>query len=244
MRFGIFFDRNFQEVQRVTAGAEAPSHNLSGAEVLALQELSRRRDIVIKPADKGSSVVIMDRVEYVSEGLRQLEDQDFYSGLESPIFLESVPRIEKILGTLVEKGFISKAQAEYLRGDPKPKVRRFYLLPKVHKPREKWPTPFMPPGRPIVSDCGSETYKVAEFIEFYLNPLSVRHPSYIRDTYDFLEKVRCLRVPAGAFLFSLDVESLYTNIEIPLGMKAIREWLARYPEASRPDEAILEFLEL
>lgn len=238
-----FFLRNYQDAQEVASGA-GPPQNLSEAEIQALQELNLRKDIVIKPADKGSAVVIMDKQQYVQEGLRQLQDEGFYTKLRAPIFLDSVPLIEQVVDSLVEGGFINKRQAEYLAGESMPRARRFYLLPKVHKPREKWSTPYMPPGRPIVSDCRSESYRVAEFITYYLNPLSVKHPSYLKDTYDFLEKVKQLQVPAEAFLFSLDVESLYTNIEIPLGLAAVGECLARYPEVSRPDEAILQLLEL
>lgn len=48
------------------------------------------RDVVIKPADKGSMVVIMDREQYVSEAMRQLQDTELYKQLEQPIYLESV----------------------------------------------------------------------------------------------------------------------------------------------------------
>lgn len=118
------------------------------------------------------------------------------------------------------------------------------MLLKVHKPRDKWPSTFMPPARPIVSDCGSESCRVAEFIDFYLNLLSTKHLSYVKDTCDFLEKSKCLKVPSGAFLFSLDVDSLYTNIETPLGLKAVPDCFEKYPDVSRSDEAILELLEL
>ncbi|MGL4283371.1 MAG: hypothetical protein ACRCSI_07050 [Eubacterium aggregans] len=204
------------------------------SEVGALDELAGRTDIVIKPADKGSAVVIMDRPQYVQEGLRQLQDGQFYSKLAAPVFQESISRIEQVVGRLAEQGFICKRQADYLVGQHNPKPRRFYLLPKIHKPQEKWPTPFMPPGRPIVSDCGSESCRVAELIDFYLNPLSTKHPSYIRDTYDFVDKVRSLTIPTEAFLFALDVDSLYTNIETPLGLKAVRDCFDKYPDASRP----------
>lgn len=51
--------------------------------------------------------------------------------------------------------------------------RLFYLLPKIHKPREKWTVPgLIPTGRSIVSDFGSESYRVAEYIDYYINPLS------------------------------------------------------------------------
>lgn len=37
-----------------------------------------------------------------------------------------------------------------------------------------WNPPFqIPPGRPIVSDCSSETHHTAEFIEFYWNPTNI-----------------------------------------------------------------------
>lgn len=58
----------------------------------------------------------------------------------------------------------------------------------------------------------------------------------------FLEKAKRLKVPSGAFLFSLDVDSLY--IETPLGLKAVRDCFEKYPDVSWPDEAILELLEL
>lgn len=68
--------------------------------------------------------------------------------------------------------------------------RWFYLLPKIHKEPSLWSKPFLiPPGRPIVSECNSETYHTAEFIEYYLNTISNRHFSYIKDTYYFSEKL-------------------------------------------------------
>ena len=44
----------------------------------ALQELKERGDIVIKSADKGSAVVVMDNVDYLEEVNRQLTNQRFY----------------------------------------------------------------------------------------------------------------------------------------------------------------------
>lgn len=66
----------------------------------------------------------------------------------------------------------------------------------------------------------------------------------MKDTYDFLRKVKQLQVPSEAFLFSLDVDSLYTNIDTPLGLKAVRDCFEKFPDASRPVKAILQLLEL
>lgn len=110
--------------------------------------------MVIKPADKGSTTVIMDRTDYVEEALRQLQDPTYYLPLDKPIFLDTL-RAEKVL---------TKQQITYLKGEAPPQTK--VLLPKVHKPQEKWTVPHrIPPGRPIVSDCGNESYGIAEYID-------------------------------------------------------------------------------
>ena len=68
--------------------------------------------------------------------------------------------------------------------------------------------------RASVSDCSSETYYTADYLDYYLNPLSIRHPSYIKDTYDFIAKIRTIKIPPNSFLFTMDIDSLYTNIDI------------------------------
>ena len=87
-------------------------------------------------------------------------------------------------------------------------------------------------GRPIVSDCGGETYSTAEFIEFRLYPLSIKHPAYIKDTYNFIEIVKILSVPSDFLFFTIDVESLYTNIDIS-ALGTVRRFFQMYPDDSR-----------
>lgn len=219
--------------------------NLSVQEVKALRELMGNKTIVIKPADKGSAVVILSREQYVTEVKRQLSDSIYYKKLKEPIYLQTIPMVSRILDELYNKRVINKKQSSYLKGEGQPRPRRFYILPKIHKEPEKWTVPHeIPPGRPIVSDCGSETYQTAEFIDFYLNPLSVRHPSYVKDSYYFIDLVKSLTIPADSFLFSIDIDSLYTNIDIAAGLQAVREIFLKYPDANRPDKEILELLEI
>jgi len=75
---------------------------------------------------------------------------------------------------LYDKRFINAKQRNYLRGDSEPRARIFYMLPKIHKDPAKWSIPHkVPPGRPIFSDCSSETYHTAEYLDFFLYPLSI-----------------------------------------------------------------------
>lgn len=220
-------------------------NNLSSEEVLALKSLKNNSDIVIKPADKGSAVVIMDRSAYVNEALRQLNNPNHYKTLDAPIYPASYPILRDILTSLLNRKFINIKQFRFLLGDEKPNERKFYMLPKIHKDPSTWFPPFvMPPGRPIVSDCGSDTDRVADFIEYFLNPLSMKHPSYIKDTYHFIDIVKNLIIPPNSFLFSLDVDSLYTNIDTKSGLTAVQKIFYKYPDSFRPDRDLLRLLEL
>lgn len=219
--------------------------NLSQEEEETLRELMHNKQIVIKPADKGSAVVILGRDQYIMEAYRQLHDQKYYTKLREPIYLQTVPMVHRILDDLYKKKFINQKQRQYLKGDLEPRPRKFYMLPKIHKQPEKWTVPFkIPPGRPIVSDCGSETYQTAEFIDYFLNPLSVKHPSYIKDTYHFVEIIKKLKIPLNSIFFTIDIDSLYTNIDTKAGLKAVKNIFLKYPNNQRPDRAILQLLEM
>lgn len=219
--------------------------NLPPEEEQALRELRSTRGIVIKPADKGSVVVIMDLADYTAEAHRQLQDTEYYTPLQEPIYMETTTLIEEELKKLQKDKKITRRQLEYLRGKRPPRPRYFYLLPKIHKPMEKWTIPHrIPPGRPIISDCGSESNGTAEYLDHFLTPLSTKHASYIKNTQDFLDRISSLSLKEPCLLFTMDVSSLYTNIEIPLGMAAIQRILNKFPDPTRPDEALMRLLEI
>ena len=50
--------------------------------LISCNKVSRNENIVIKPADKGGKVVIMDRNEYHAECVKNLSDKSFYNKLD------------------------------------------------------------------------------------------------------------------------------------------------------------------
>ncbi|XP_069134262.1 uncharacterized protein [Argopecten irradians] len=56
--------------------------NRSTSQRRALHSLQHNAEIVIKPADKGAAVVIMNRRDYISEANRQLSNAQFYQKLD------------------------------------------------------------------------------------------------------------------------------------------------------------------
>ena len=177
--------------------------NLTTNERHALKQLSRRTDIVIKAADKGSGTVIMDSDWYINECLRQLNDTKFYRQLDIDQSSDIQTRIQFYIKRLHKDNIIDDKTKRFLiQTDPKP--GRFYILPKIHKQGN--------PGRPIVSSNGHPTERISQFLDYHLKPLVHKTASFIKDTTHVLNKLDQLgQLPSNAILVTLDVSSLYTN---------------------------------
>ena len=87
----------------------------------------------------------------------------------------------------------------------------------IHKDFKK------PPGRPIVSSIGCPTEKASQFIDILLRPYAQSGKSFIRDTPDFITKIRNIKLHPDDWLFSMDITSLYTNIPHEEGIDAVRK---------------------
>jgi hypothetical protein len=125
----------------------------------------------------------MDKVDYLEEANRQLMDERFYKKLDSDPTEEFSTKITQELKLMKENSHIDKNTFDYLKPD-KPKVGRFYLLPKIHKVNN--------PGRPIVSANGHPTEKISEFVDFHLRPHVEALSSHLKDTTDYLHVIsRC-----------------------------------------------------
>uniref|UniRef100_A0A3Q1HQT6 Uncharacterized protein n=1 Tax=Anabas testudineus TaxID=64144 RepID=A0A3Q1HQT6_ANATE len=138
------------------------------------KQLQNQPNIIIKPADKGSKIVIMDKQQYAYEAYRQLDNQNHYRRITASLQPQIQLEIRSIVQQLYTDKFINAKQRDYLYGPNDPRMRLFYLLPKIHKESDTWTIPHeVPPGRPIVSDCNSCTYHISQYIDHFLGPLSV-----------------------------------------------------------------------
>ena len=220
--------------------------NLTRGERMAIRTLRSNKDIVIKPADKGGAVVIMNVEDYEAEGLRQLQNTKYYTKLDGPVYPETAKQLTVVLRKMLREGYITDENFDYLKPSANDKQRYFYLLPKVHKDPASWKNPNMPEGRPIVSNCDSECARICKYIDYWLRPLANRHKSYVKDTYDFLRKIRGRDIGVNDYIVTADVSALYTNMNIGRTLRIVKIALAKtaglFP--NRPDEYLLKLLEL
>ena len=82
---------------------------------------------------------------------------------------------------------------------------KMYLLPKIHKRLSNVP------GRPVISSCGTSVKKISEFLDFQLKPVMQSSKSYIKDSGDFIRKIKDIYyIPSNVILVTGDVVGLYT----------------------------------
>jgi len=173
--------------------------NLSLDERISLKHLADNRDLVIKPADKGSAIVVWGRKDYVKEADKQLSDEAVYEKCASNPLTNVNNEIKEVLNDMQNKKEIDKKTKNYLLVN-KPQLGRFYLLPKIHKRTKNVP------GRPVISNNGTATENISAFLDFHLKSIVPEVTHILEDTRDFLSRINQLRtIPEGSILVLFDV---------------------------------------
>ena len=99
---------------------------------------------------------------------------------------------------------------------------KFYGLPKIHK-RDI-------PLRPNVSCRGSINYEVAKELSRILRPLVGKSPHHIKNTGDFVQQVRGIKLHPTECITSYDVSACFTSVPIESAITIIRNKLELDPE--------------
>ena len=182
------------------------------------------------------NVVIQNVDDYIQEGLRQLGDEKFYKKLDYDPTEEFRNKIPKELEYMFAENEISEKTFLFLvKGDHRRSI--FCVLPKIYK--NKIP----PPGRLIVSSINSLTEKISMLLDKILQPLVLKTKGYIRDRGDFLSKVQGLELNFNDWMFSMDVTSLYTNIQHKDGIECLKKVLLEHENSTPKNSSLIKLLE-
>lgn len=124
--------------------------------------IKKHPDIIISRADKGNSTVLINKSEYYDEMEKIFSDQQLYK-MSSKDPTSSIQRQSNELITLISdwKG-ITEFKAKWMRSytSVSPKA---YGLRKTHKTQIQY--------RPVISNIGSPTYKLARYVHEILAPV-------------------------------------------------------------------------
>lgn len=207
------------ETMQLLTTPNRTKNNLTTEEKQALISLKSNNEITIKQADKGGKVVIMNTSDYLTACENQLKNKTFYCLLDHDENIGNAETIKEEINNLRNNNYINTKEKNKLSEHlDNPRTPLFYGLPKIHKLFDKFP-----PLRPIVSGYNSCTVRLSEYIDSFLLYQAQRCKSYIKDTKDFLNKLKEITsLPEGTFLVTMDVKSLYTNIDHEEGAEACR----------------------
>lgn len=211
---------------------QSSNQNLSISEKIALSKLKNDESIMVLPADKGSTTVILNKIDYINEGLRQLNDASFYTTVTADPCEQLVVEIQNyIYLNASDEGLSDNDISALIPSNPR--TPHFYMLPKVHKAGN--------PGRPIVASYDCPTERISSFVDFYAQPLVKNLDSHIKDTYHFLNIIKNIHIPNcnDIFLVTIDVVSLYTNIPHDEGLYALKEYFDSRPNPRLPSSKFL-----
>ena len=178
-----------------------------------LREMIQNKDVVVVKGDKDSSVVIMNKLDYLSKLQAMIDD-----GIKNGTYVETTDNTLQDLSRFQDflyRNFYKK----YSRYDDmypsSNQPARLYGTAKTHKFENlKDISVEKLKFRPIIDQTGTFTYNTAKVISDYLRPLCKNEYS-INDTQKFPEMLSSIPpLQDDEEDVSYDVESLFTNIPI------------------------------
>ena len=99
----LFFNKCRHDVNKLNFNRNTKFSNLYSEERAALQNSSRRKDIIVKEADKGGALVVWRADLYQKEALRQLSDTSFYAKVDKNITSTNQQIVKSTINHLIVK---------------------------------------------------------------------------------------------------------------------------------------------
>lgn len=187
--------------------------------------------VILKP-DKSNKTVIMNEQQYDEKMNNLLNDKTTYQLVNNDPTKKLQTENNNLIKRWENKCLISPNTAKKLKinNSLSPKI---YGLPKLHKPNI--------PLRPIISCIQSPSKNLSDYLKSIINNIVNKNKHYIKDSWDFKNKIKNIKIPPNYKLISLDVVSLYTNIPTDLAKKIVEK---KWPEIKQyTDLPLKEFLE-
>ena len=181
--------------------------SLNKDEISALKTLSKNNDLIIQKSDKGNSIVLINKSDYIDQMYNILSDSKKFgkSSVVGEKHLNSIIGIEKKLTNLLKelKALETISENDYKK--LKPRGSSFGVLYGLCKSYKKV-LDKCPPFRPIFSAIKTPSHNVAKFLVPLIETIT-------KNNFAVKNKEICDQ-NSVYFMTNLDVESLFANIPL------------------------------
>ena len=172
---------------------------------------------------------------YIEEAYRQLSDGRLYQRTPEDAANANQDTVKSFINQAIERKELPPSATNLLVQYPR--MSKFYLLPKIHKPGN--------PGRPVVSACQRPTERLASHLDKITAPFVRNLNSYVKDSSHMLNIVDAFRYEGEhRFIFTMDIKSLYTVIPNDEGLQALKYFLDQREIKDPPTHTLLRKAEL
>ena len=202
----LFLNKLDQEIISLgTNNKQIKGDNITKAERAAIKSLNNNnKDIVINKADRGSTIVVLNKCNYIEEGLKNPDEPKVYKQLKADTTAFIRIYIMKFLVELRFQKWMPMEFVDFCTPSVQFRTSQLYFLKKILK---------NPMGiRPNVSSLNSITENISSFVDYWLQLLVKQLPSYLKHTKELVDLITTTQIPLNSTLVSIDVSSLYTNI--------------------------------
>lgn len=203
----------------------------------------QRRKLHYCYADKGGTLIIMQKSDYEKLVFSHLLDSNTYEELATSFDDVTHQKIVDIVNSNTEV-FAKDEQSYFINHNFQ--SSNFYVIPKIHKSTtiknhcsnlkssylKLGEVPNDVSSRPIVSNINSPTCRISHFLDKVLQPMLPLTDGYIKDTFHFLNRLP-KNVTKTTIFVSLDVVNLYTVIPHEFGIEAIHYWMTKFSTHTR-----------
>lgn len=189
----------------------------------------RDNDLMVILADKNLGAVIVYRKWYDDQVMSHLNDETTYTKVDQP----DPKKIDAELRSILRRHGIhdGDTRRQILPNLNSIKLPNFYILAKLHKTPVK--------SRPIVPSHSWITTHASQYVNDKLQPLLKNFPWVLENSIEAINKLSATHVADDELLVSLDVESLYTNIDIDLGISNVEHILWKYSDYPIEEQELL-----
>ncbi|XP_072037656.1 uncharacterized protein [Amphiura filiformis] len=185
--------------------SKVPEQNITKDERKAIKDLKKVEDIIILPADKGKSTVVLDKAEYEEKVTTMLGDKKTYEELPADPTQRYKRKLVAKLTGLKKEGKITELKYKQLYPTAE-NVPRLYCTPKIHK--------LNTPLRPIVDYTATIGYSTSRWLADILGALVGNTQHHVKNSKQLSEDLAKVVIDEEDILNSHDVVSLFTNTPI------------------------------